>query len=99
MQFVSGLVMFALSVSVLGWLAGLSAKGKENALLRGELVPSLVCVTITAGIALGLILMIMGGAVYIQSALLEGAVIAGLVVACGWMVAFVSRSRPAQQPA
>ena len=99
MQFVSGLVMFALSLSVLGWLGAVSARGRENVLLRGEIVPSLVCVAITAGLALGLILMVTGGAAYTQSAMLEGVVIAGIIVACGFVVTLLARSGSTPQPA
>ena len=99
MQFIAGVLMFAFATSVLGWLANVTASGKENFLLRGELVPSLVCVMITAGIALGLILMVLGGAVYIDSVILETATIIGLVVACGWTVAYMARTRPMALPA
>lgn len=86
MQFSIGLVVFLSSMLLLAVLAKLAAAKPDTALLRGEFAPAMLSVLISGGLAIGFVMMAIGGETYFASRTTEYAVIFAVMFGGGWLV-------------
>tara|TARA_R110002020_G_scaffold96186_19_gene230601 strand:- start:3070 stop:3408 length:339 start_codon:yes stop_codon:yes gene_type:complete len=86
MEFTIGSAVFLSSLVLLAVLARIAAANPDPAILRGEFAPAMLSVLITSGLAIGLLMMGMGGSGYFQSAVIEGVAITGFAIVSIWII-------------
>ncbi|WP_375589363.1 hypothetical protein ABWH89_21475 [Hoeflea alexandrii] len=99
MEFTIGSIVFLSSMLVLALLARISAVNPQSRILRGEIVPAMLAVIISTGLAVGPLMMALGGEQYFASRSLEVAVILAFIVVSGWLITKLVARAPQSLPA
>ncbi|KGF68572.1 hypothetical protein LL06_15805 [Hoeflea sp. BAL378] len=87
MEFTIGSAVFLSSLVLLAVLARIAAANPDPAILRGEFAPAMLSVLITSGLAIGLMMMAIGGRGYFGSPVIEGVAITVFAIVSIWIVA------------
>ena len=99
MEFTIGSVVFLSSMLLLAILARISAVNPDAPVLRGETLPAMLAVLISTGLAVGLMMMVLGGENYFASRAIELAVIAVFAIASVWIIVKLVARPPRRLPA
>ena len=94
MEFTIGSIVFLSSMLLLVILARLSASKPDTAVLRGDILPAMLAVLISSGLAIGPLIMAMAGVAYFPSRSIVLAGIALFIIVSVWTIArLVSRGQ------
>ena len=99
MEFTIGSIVFLSSMLVLAVLARISAVNPQCAILRGEIMPAMLAVIISTGLAVGPLMMAHGGEQYVVSRSLEMAAILAFTIVSGWLITRLVARAPRSLPA
>ena len=99
MEFTIGSIVFLSSMLPLAILARISAVTPDTPILRGEIMPAMLAVLISSGLAIGPLMMALGGEAYFPSRTIELTVIVAFTVVSIWIIAKLVGRAPRGLPA